>query len=264
LAGTARTPLLVALIVVRFAFACLFVCSFGVRGSPLLCWSFSDSGEEDYVLEIGNTEANPYGVFALKQTDIMLDKSTVADIIQIYLPVWDVRDSQKKKYSAVLDDIDINAGASIRITMPSTPLFLLDHAEEIHALEEEDLCELTCRKHKETGTAIRNNAYRRSKDLLFRLPGSMQCTNKHFNKSNKTSDNTKLKTHFRMLTIEDDDSNTQDVAFNMWRLVIDGTERPLQVDDEEDDDDDVAAARQRMSNLNLLKAADVNNMDDDE
>jgi hypothetical protein len=28
---------------VRFAFACSFVCSFRVRGSPLLCWSFSDS-----------------------------------------------------------------------------------------------------------------------------------------------------------------------------------------------------------------------------
>jgi hypothetical protein len=65
--------------------------------------------------------------------------------------------------------------------MPTVPFFLFGDVAQMHALEApSDLCVATKKTHTVSGVAIKGNKACQQKEVTYKFPKGMTCSNKHF------------------------------------------------------------------------------------
>jgi hypothetical protein len=185
----------------------------------------------------------------------------ILNTLTIYIPVPDARDGKQKKYKATL----LSDGSGIRVMMPSMPFYFIQAVDAIHSLEvggdtdagsaSTAICEQTKLKHLALATAMRTTRTRQVKELVFRFPDKMTCTNSHYNKRKSPAD-LKLKNNLRMLDVEvdkdaDGDPVIHTMTFIFWKVVIEGEVQKLEAAADSESDDDWTEATKRMSHMRL-------------
>ena len=219
------------------------------------CYLFA--GRKKFELDLDNPEDNPHNLFAFKVDRIVCTAEDIlCDAIVVFLPVFDARDAASKLVKLEVND----DGSSFLIDMPKTPLYLLDQVKAIHGLEDKDTCIMTMLQHGETATALHKDKNRRILKVEAELPDGMTVNTTRFNEmkgKKKPGNERKVKNNFRLIKVcigktSGGDEIFQDVPFFYWKFVVEGSERPIDIDEEEEEEEDIVSqAVSRMSKLKM-------------
>jgi hypothetical protein len=137
--------------------------------------------------------------------------------------------------------------------MPSVPFSPFGDAAQMHDLEAiSNLCVPTQKAHKVHGFAINANELCQKKEIAYKLPKGMTCTNKHFNEKEDGGCNlANLLCLFEAVVGWDDAARKeikQKIIYCYWQMAIDGElcrieERSV------NDEDDLGDVMQGMLNI---------------
>jgi hypothetical protein len=192
-------------------------------------WSsvFPDQDVE-YSLNLEHPERNQGGIFPVVARDID-SKSELIDKLTLYLPILDIRDYKDHKYKAGL----LGDFSGVVVKMPSVPNFLFGDVAQMHNLEAvSNLCVPTQKAHKVHGYAINANELCQVKEITYKSPKGMTCTNKHFNeKENGGCSLVNSLRLFKAVVGWDSTVNKeikQKIIFCYWQMPVDGETRRIE------------------------------------